>query len=244
MMSVVSASGTDIAAGQITVRGFGAVPAAKDTAAQGRMPARRAAMLDGYRQLAEIVQGVRVDAQTTVRNMQAVNDEVNTRVDNLVKGAQLAEEVFNPGVGYEIVLTLPVFGVEGCLAEALLTPQATEPVPTVEGAFYKGGYTGVVVDCSGLSLATAMSPVIFNDLGQKIYGYQHLDYQQVISCGVAGYVYHGEEYGRAGAQPLYLKAVRVEGGVNPVLTRADSDRLLAENQQTHFLELGNVVFIR
>ena len=31
-------------------------------------------------------------------------------------------------------------------------------------------YTGAIIDCRGLGLRTAMSPVIVNDKGEKLYG--------------------------------------------------------------------------
>ena len=106
-----------------------------------------------------------------------------------------------------------------------------------------GGYTGLIVDCSGLGLKPAMSPVIKNDLGQPIYGYKNLDYDKVVSQGMAGYTTSVSRAARAGKNPLVVRAIRLDG-VNPVLSTADANRVLIENGATGFLDKTNVVFVR
>ena len=112
------------------------------------------------------------------------------------------------------------------------------------GAQAIGGYTGLIVDCSGLGLKPAMSPVIKNDLGQPIYGYKNLDYDKVVTNGMAGYTSDLSRAARAGSNPLVVRAVRLDGGVNPVLSTADANRVLIENGATGFLDKTNVVFVR
>ncbi|MBC7541817.1 MAG: hypothetical protein H7338_03720 [Candidatus Sericytochromatia bacterium] len=54
-------------AGRISVSGMGVAPDRGHTAQQ-RLLARRAAIVDGYRQIAEIVNGVRVSSETVVKD--------------------------------------------------------------------------------------------------------------------------------------------------------------------------------
>ena len=79
-------SGVDWSDQKITVQGMGVAPANARTAAQARMLARRAAVVDGYRQIAEIVKGVNVFPsqietvlleQGYTSNYQIVVDRVN-----------------------------------------------------------------------------------------------------------------------------------------------------------------------
>ena len=268
MSSVAMAAslGTDIGSGDITVHGFGVMPPNAVNPAQARMMARRAAVADAYRQLAEAVQGVNVDANTTVQNMMVVNDTINTKVSALVRGARIVGENMVPDGGYEVVVTLPVYGANG-VASAVLQPNtAIEAFPAPQSSDYnatnggssaadprgkatmkvkaQGDFTGVIIDCSGLGLRTAMSPVIMTEGGQKVYGYKNLDYQKVISKGMAGYVSENGSSPRAGSKPLILRAVSVDNGVNPVISQADADKMLVENQLSHFLDQCNVVFVR
>ena len=90
-----------------------------------------------------------------------------------------------------------------------------------------------------------MSPVIKNADGQSIYGYKNLDYNRVVSEGMAGYTSDISRAARAGANPLVVKAVSLDGhNGNPVLSVADANRVLIENGATGFLDNMNVVFVR
>ena len=257
----------------ITVTGYGAPPAHSVNASQARMMARRAAIVDGYRQMAEIVNGVQVDSETTVRDMAVENDLIKTKVSGVIRSARIVSEQQVNG-GYEVTMTVPLFGVTGSVASSVL-PQnevkesfpepsygkstteipvtdqpttgssAAEPRGKADFSIQKEGiYTGVIIDCRGLGLKPAMSPVIKNANLESIYGYKNLDYDYVVSHGMAGYARDMSKTSRAGSKPLIVKAQKMIGlGVNPVLSMKDADKILLENQATHFLDQTNVVFL-
>ena len=72
--SVFAAAGTDWESSVIEVEGTGVAPANARNAVQARMMARRAAVVDAYRQIAEQIAGVQVDAATTVEDMAVSSD--------------------------------------------------------------------------------------------------------------------------------------------------------------------------
>jgi len=288
-------SGVDWSDQKITVQGMGVAPLNARSAAQARMLARRAAVVDGYRQIAEIVKGVSVDGETTVENMMVTNDVVKTKVSALVQGARVVSEEATSDGGYIVNMEVSMFGVSDSLASAVIekpaqqesfpepvanvapsapttvdvhvsvggtttpsTPSGTVPgtpaatVPPTHGSSAAaapsgkaiGGYTGLIVDCRGLGLKPAMSPVIKNANGQAIYGYKNLDYDKVVSSGMAGYTTDMGRASRAGSNPLVVKAVSLDNGANPVLSVADANRVLIENGASGFLDATNVVFVR
>ena len=234
----------------IEVTGQGMAPANSMNAVHGRMLARRAAVADAYRQLAEMVKGVQVESGTDVEMMMLASDEVKLRVSTTIKGATVVSERDLGGGGYEVTMRMPIFGSDNSLAKAVLPAQPqqvreTFPAPTVTVPS-SGGYTGLIVDCRGLGLKPVMSPVIKNDSGQKIYGYKNLDPDKVIAQGMANYTYDPNSgVDRAGYNPLIVKAISVDNhNGDPVISTADADKVLAENSVSHFLENTNVVFIR
>lgn len=108
----------------------------------------------------------------------------------------------------------------------------------------QGDYTGLIVDCRGLGLKTAVSPVIKNANGTKIYGHKDLDIDKIISIGVADYVNDPKNVSRAGSHPLIVKAIALENfNCDPVISVADSNRILIENYVTKFLKELSVVFL-
>ena len=241
----------------ITVVGMGTAPPNAMNPAQARMLARRAAIVDGYRQLAEAVKGVNVDSETTVENMMVTSDVIKTKVSGLIQGARVVSEQASPDGGYEVTMQMNMFGGSESLASAVLPPaQAAQeafpaPVPSGSSAAAapagkaEGVYTGLVVDCRGLGLKPVMSPVIKNDQGQPIYGFKNLDYDKVITYGMASYTKDPNVVTRAGAHPLVVKAVSLENHNGyPVISLADANKVLIENGATHFLDATCVVFIR
>ena len=108
----------------------------------------------------------------------------------------------------------------------------------------EGIYTGLVIDCRGLGLKTAMSPVILNANGTKIYGHKNIDPDKVIEMGMADYVNDPAKLSRAGSNPLIIKAIALENfNSNPVVSLEDSNQIIIENYATQFLKALKVVFL-
>ncbi|MBE8951281.1 MAG: LPP20 family lipoprotein [Quinella sp. 3Q1] len=257
----------------ITVTGMGtANPAMVRTPAHALMMARRAAIADGYRQMAELITGVQVDAETTVEQMMLTSDIVKTRVSAIIKGAVIVSEGELAGGGYEVEMQVPLFGATG-LSTAVIPPAPViEPFPqpapevipsmpadsqtggsvgvtTVSGGGNSpmaaiGGYTGLIIDCRGLNLNPVMSPVIKNVKGVKLYGHENLNYDLVVRDGMVNYATDRNMADRAGAKPLVIKAERLEDhNANPVVSEADGSRILIENGASGFLNKTAVVFL-
>ena len=112
---------------KITVQGMGVAPTYAVNAIQARMLARRAAVVDAYRQLAEMVKGVNVDSETTVENMMVTSDVTKTKVTALIQGARIVSEQGVDGGGYTVTMEMSVFGASNSLATAVLP---TNTVPT------------------------------------------------------------------------------------------------------------------
>ena len=108
----------------------------------------------------------------------------------------------------------------------------------------QGNYTGLIVDCRGLGLKTAMSPVIQNVNGTKIYGHKNLDFDKIISIGMVDYATTPENSSRAGSNPLVIKAIALDNfNSTPIVSIFDSNRILIENHATKFLKDLKVVFL-
>ena len=210
--------------------------------------AKTAAKRIAERDLLVAINGINIDSDTTVENMIATSDIIRTKVHGFLKGAvEVASRELDGG--YEVTMEVPIFGGSNSLAQVVMPAPAvkeTFPTPTVN-VQVSGGYTGVIVDCRGLGLKPVMSPVIKNDSGQPIYGYKNLDPDKVIANGMASYsnsTSSGVE--RAGSNPIIVRAVSLEGVYrgNPVISTADANKILSENNHSHFLEATNVVFVR
>lgn len=239
------------------------------TGSRGNMLARRAAVVDGYRALAEQVYGVQVNADSTIEKMAVENDTIRTNVSAVIKGAKIVDEgTYNDG-SYWVKLSLPVYG-DGSVAAAIL-PEAYKDIATLpaqkvsrkDTALDKGEYreakksvyTGVVVDASGLGLECTMAPQIIDTNGRIIYGMENIDMDFAVKYGLVEYKTNLNAAtgggSRAGNNALVVKAKAVKGGsnsvnpVNVVVSPEDADRiLLAATNKADLFRNGAIVFVR
>lgn len=96
----------------ITVLGQGVAPSVTASPAQAYALAKRAAIADGYRQIAERVRGVQVEGQDTVKNMMLQQSSTRTSVEAVVRGANIMNTTFKEGlceVEMEIALSYTQF---------------------------------------------------------------------------------------------------------------------------------------
>lgn len=235
------------------------VPAARGTAL-----ARRAAIVDAYRQLAETIKGVQIDSETTMRDLAIESDVVSTKISALVKGARIVEETVNDDGSYNVRMAIPLYGVKSVAAiavpeakEAILpeaVPEISEDyIPAPEVKAQAASYTGVIVDAAGLGLEGTFSPVIYDVNGRAIYGMRNIDKDFAISQGMVEYssdLQAASANSRAGSNPLVVKAVSVRGGgnsvnpVNVVVSVEDGDKILYANEKSGMLESKAVVFVK
>ena len=209
----------------------------------------RAAELDAYRKAQEQVDEIRIDSETTVKDGMT-SDVMRSKMTYVVKRARIIDEG-RDSEGYYARVRVPIWGTQSSVASVVL-PQNTTVQPFPEPKFPQpvgtvSGYTGLIVDCKGLGLTTAMSPVIKDDSNQPIYGYKNLNYDNVVNQGMASYATSlNDGVSRAGSNPLVVKAVRVEGAspCNPVVSANDASKILSANQVSHFLDKCAVVFVK
>lgn len=222
----------------------------------------RAAELVAFRKAAQEIADMNLDSETTVEQGMTQNDTIRTKLSAVLHRAKVVNEYKGSDGYYYATVRVPVFGSHSIASAVLPRHEKIEPLPQPQVKILQpsaeakeshdtivlaGGYTGVVIDCRGLGLTTAMSPVIKTDKGASVYGYKNLDPDLVISKGMASYSSSVPRSGRAGSNPLVIKAVDVEGygsKCNPVISSMDANRMLAENANAHFLEACAVVFVR
>jgi len=82
----------------ISVVGQGVAPVNTASPAQAYALAKRAAIADAYRLIAEKVKGVRIDGKDLVKNMMVQRSTVRTSVEAMVRNANIVETTFKEGL--------------------------------------------------------------------------------------------------------------------------------------------------
>ncbi|MDP8218099.1 MAG: hypothetical protein P9M03_05180 [Candidatus Theseobacter exili] len=91
----------------VTAVGTG-IPAEGMIGTEARLMAARAAELDAKRNLTEMVYGVYIDANTTVRDFAVLNDEVNTQVSTFLAGVSVGEPRYLSDGSVEVTVQAPL----------------------------------------------------------------------------------------------------------------------------------------
>lgn len=242
---------------KITADGYGVLPTGIPIG-RAKIMARRAAIVDAQRNLVETIQGTAVDSETTVNNFILTDDVVKTKVSGLIKGATVVDEELLEDNMYRVVMSVPMYGV-GSVAEiaydAVIGNNQPQNIPMADNAFIENYtpaenmYTGLVIDASGSELEKTFCPAIYDTNGRVIYGVNNVDKDYAISNGIVEYSNNINSLNtRAGVKPIVIKIVslkpRVVNKCDVIISVDDADRLLAENQRSHFLDKYAVVFVK
>lgn len=209
---------------------------------------RRIAIMDAYRTLAEQVDTIYVSTNSTVKNMRELDETINARVETALRGAKVISVNREYDGSFHAIVRLYTHGVPKSLSSAVLGENVVIedfPAPKVINIHSEINYTGLIIDCRGLNLSTAIAPVIKSADGTEIYAYKNIGYQTAVDKGMVAYstsVDSGVE--RAGAAPLTVKAVDVSGNCDVVVSADDADKILTANKSAHFLNDCAVVLVR
>ncbi len=258
--------GIDWTQGILYVEGNGAPPANAVNAAQARMMAERAAKVDAYRNLVEVMNGVRVEGMTLVENMTVSSDIVKTQVQGILRGAQVQKSVVAPDGGVTVTMAIKLTGE---LANVLLpkqvgggapvvTPAPAVPVmpaapsapaaPAAESVQSGVAYTGLIVDARGTGVRPAMAPKIVNEEGREVYGSAFVNRQYAVEQGMVGYIKDiaaAQANNRVTNRPLLVKALKTSGNgkTDLVISNGDAQSLHGLKDNLNFLEKARVMIV-
>lgn len=246
----------------IRATGAGAPDMKASSAAQARLGAERAALLDAFRNLLSQVKGVQVDGTRKMDDVMQAN-EVRARVEGVIKGYKITNKRYFSDNGVEVDVEVPVALLTDILdpdaTQLLAVPAKGEPKQpekaaekTPEKAPEKAPETlakadepgtGLVIDARGLKLMPALMPRVLDETGKPLYSVDSLSAEARKTTGVAAYVQTLEEARKsmkAGDKPLVVKAAKASGA-DVLLPQDEAKKLISMNPP--FFAQGKVVIV-
>jgi hypothetical protein len=243
-------------AGVIKAQGFGVAPRDMGSPGQALIMARRAAIVDAYRNLLEASLEVSVRSRTAVEDAGVKWDTVEADVQGVVHNATVLEERRHSDGRYEVVVQMPMYGPGGLgqtiLPRVMSRPGVPEPDPSLaprlpQPPVQPGVFTGLVIVVRGVHLDRSMSPAVVTPDGQVVYGRGwwkpgQFDPDVANREGIVGYASSADGAVRSGDHPLVVNAIGVEGPpmsnfkTDVVISPDDAARIREANASGHFLE--------
>lgn len=192
--------------GYLIAHGTGNWPKEADEK-KGELMARRAAVADAQAKALEMINGIRVDAESQVKGLVEKEKGLYYKVNGIVREASvIGESKTKP---YKVSIKVPITGIKGMGIVFYDARKKEKKAPLSEEGETEGGYTGIVIDARGTGLKPAFFPEIVDEKGKEVYSVDKVGKEAFIKRGVAGYALAEEEAitnGRVGANPLFIKA--------------------------------------
>jgi hypothetical protein len=200
--------------GDVTAVGIGSAPRRAVSPAQARAMAVRAAVVTARRNLLEIIQGMRIDSSTTVRDSMVSDDLVENRMRGYLQNSRILDTAYMSDGSVVVTVGLSSRGrmTETVLPESIEGKSKSVPgsgsVARDEAVADAARVTGLVLDARGFDVTPAMSPRVVDEDGKEVYGYAFVSREFAVKQGIAAYA---ENLRKAVANP------RVEG--NPLIVK-------------------------
>jgi len=232
------------------------------TGGQKRLTAITAAKVIAQRRLVELLEGVAVVSETTVKDSELASDMIKTAVTGFIKGTQPVVEEWNAAeetalvilrmgmsgpksfgaLMYEKILNEPKIRQE--LDKPVYAPPADVPPP----APVAQAYDGLVIDATEFSFRPALINRIFNSKGEVLYDPAKISQKVLVEQGCGEYTNSVDKaraaLGKRGVRnPL---VVRASGTVSPSdlqVSDATAVQIFSANQGNGFMADARVAFV-
>lgn len=242
----------DWVARTVKVKGIGAPN--PNMGANARPAAIRAAKQVALRDALELIKGIPLNSQTTIANSMVESDVISSSINGFVKGFQFEENPHYMSDGtVEIEVTLPIDGVSGLGSQLFggsvnMVGEQPSAAFTASGAPAKG-YTGLIVDATGLGIKPCLMPKLLDEGNKEIYGTAHISREFAVKYGMCGYAKTlaaaQKQADRIGASPLMVKGLKASGAnkADIIIAKKDADALNSAAANMKFLSECRVIVI-
>ena len=242
--------------GVVMAEGLGAPASSAKNIAQKNAAALRAAKLDAARNMLEMIKGINLSSSTTLRDAMVQNDTIRTQVQGRLFGLRSSGKprYFSDGS----VSILMEASLRQTIPDKALTSSTGEAPREISGPSSGSSssarldpgrvYTGLIIDARGSGAQPAMSPKIYDEEGNELYGSAYVDQEFVQKHGMAGYVRDLDQAlanDRVQGTPAVLKALSSSGAnqTDLILSKSDADQLRGLADHLNFLREARVVIV-
>ena len=252
--------------GTLVVKGEGVPKEGITNPGQKELTAKRAATVTAQRNIAEVLNGVIITGQTTVKDMALESDHIRSTVEGMIKGAHIVYEAYDSLKGIAVVyLSIQVDGADGLSGQLLPQILPTRPPPTapvyappppahipppaaMAPVEPPQPYDALILDIKEHPFKPALINRILAQNGEILYDPTKIAQNILVERGAGDYT---NDVGKAKAllsergskNPMVVKAVSVVKFTDVQVSGDDAAGIFSANQKANFLEGAKVVFV-
>ncbi len=270
MTDKIGSGEIDWGSGFYYASGEGVVPPPEEEPNRARalLKARGYAKMKAVADLRMAIDGTTISYRASGRDCMAKDTTLRQTIEGYVSNVEVVGERQQVQAGDTIVIVTvraPMYG-RGGIGYSMLKSRAgkeltaaqpgdvgierrgDQKASTVQPSA-KGPFTSLIVDCLNLGVQRAVSPKIRRADGSEVWGAVGVDPDTLQERGIVAYASSVDEARRAplaGTNPLVITAAGRAGGrfwCDAVISDPDAERVLHENQVSHFLDKCNVIFV-
>ena len=238
----------DWANGVVEAIGLACPPRNQSNPAQARALAKREAEETAKENLLNIIKEIKIDSKNSIGHTIDGASFPLSALTALLRRAEVVERAF---LENGCVKTVVAMSITGNLSDLIL-PKNILTINTIQQPLQESrkeeGFSGLVVDCRGLSVRPAMVPVILNEDGNVIYGSAYISREHAVRTGVACYLkdlVSAQNDSRVAPRALTVKAIKVPKGMDSdvVISNDDGATITRNPSNLGFLHKGRVLIV-
>ncbi len=233
--------------GIIEAAGLGGRPSNPVNDAQARAVAERSAETLARKNLLELVLGIRIDSETRVDDCIRAGEISEKDLETLLRNARIVDLSYPRDNEAWVTVTMNLNGV----LAGLILPKSILPITAVEQPQPLGrkeSFTGLIVDCRGVSLQPALIPLVADEHGEVVYGPAFVSRDHAAEKGAVSYVRglaSAQIHPRVAPHPLVVRGIQTlkQRPSDIMVSNADADRIRGVPSNLSFLHQGKVVVV-
>lgn len=222
---------------------------------ENREKIRRSAESQALKTLIDSIGLVRIDGFTKLSDLFDNNAALKSDVATLIKKTYriVHEKVYKDEGVLEIAIEFYLAGkagLGGTVFPRLLSELPSAPSPTPSTSTNEG-YTGLIIDASGLGVEGGLCPKIYSEDGREISSLtREKNRSTLITSGMVDYgpatAFTSNETARAGENPLNIiasKRMKSPYGCDIVIASSEAEEMIKANRSGNFLKDLRVVIL-
>jgi len=234
----------------VSAEGIGAPNPNAPNMAAARAGAINAAKMMALRDLIATVKGMYISSENTVENYMTTSDIVKGQVEGI---ARAFRQVGSPKYLDDGSVTITIeMSIDGDLSSIAMGGESFGSAATSSSggtvSYGTGPNSGLIIDCSALSLRPALSPKIVDETGREVYGSANVSRDFAVQQGMMGYLKSldkAKANTRIGGNPIVVRAISTSGAnkTDIVISNADAAKIMELSATLNFLRECRVIAI-